>query len=421
MSSPPRGASLSAPPAYSVSKPRLVDRARRELFLRGVAAMWREGVLEIVLPGGEIRTFGTNPAVGRARMTVRDERFFGRAIADGGVGVGESYVEGEWTADDLPTVIALFCLNRARAGASALGYAARWKDRLLHALRGNSRAGARRNISAHYDLGNDFYRLWLDETMAYSCALFAPGDDLRAAQERKYARLAELLDLKPGHRVVEIGTGWGGFAIWVARRFDVRIVTTTISREQHALATERVREAGLADRVTVLDRDFRDLEGSFDRLVSIEMFEAIGRRNFEPFFAQCAALLTPTGRAVVQIITMPDDAFEAYARNVDWIQKYVFPGALVPSTTAMLAAASRSSDLRLRRLEDIGAHYAPTLAAWRQNFFSRLDDVRRLGFDDRFIRLWDYYLASCEGGFRARTLGDVHMVFTRATDVEAVG
>lgn len=420
MSSAPRGAALSSPPSFSVAKPRLIDRARRELFLRGVAAMWREGVLELVLPGGEVRTFGTDDRAGRARLTVTDERFFGRAVADGGVGVGESYVEGEWTADDLPRVIALFCLNRARSGASALAYAARLKDRVLHAFRGNSRTGARKNIEAHYDLGNDFYRLWLDETMAYSCALFAEGDDLRAAQERKYARLAELLELRPGMSLVEIGTGWGGFAIWTARHYDVRITTTTISREQHALATTRVREAGLADRVTVLDRDFRDLDGTFDRLVSIEMFEAIGRKNFEPFFRTCGRLLKPDGRAVFQIITMPDDAFEAYARNVDWIQKYVFPGALVPSVTAMLDAAARASDLRLRSLEDVGLHYAPTLAAWRRNFFARIDDVRALGFDERFIRLWDYYLASCEGGFRARTLGDVHMVFTRATDVAAV-
>ena len=420
MSSAPRGAALSEPPSYSVAKPRLIDRARRELFLRGVAAMWREGVLELVLPGGEVRTFGADDRAGRARLTVKDERFFGRAVADGGVGVGESYVEGEWEADDLPRVIALFCLNRARSGTSTLAYAARLKDRVLHAFRGNSRTGARKNIEAHYDLGNDFYRLWLDETMAYSCALFAEGDDLRAAQERKYARLAELLELRPGMSLVEIGTGWGGFAIWTAQHYDVRITTTTISREQHALATTRVHEAGLSDRVTVLDRDFRDLEGTFDRLVSIEMFEAIGRKNFEPFFRTCARLLKSEGRAVFQIITMPDDAFEAYARNVDWIQKYVFPGALVPSVTAMLDAAARASDLRLRALEDVGLHYAPTLAAWRRNFFARIDDVRALGFDDRFIRLWDYYLASCEGGFRARTLGDVHMVFTRATDVASV-
>lgn len=420
MNPTPRGAALSAPPSFSIAKPRLVDRARRELFLRGVDAMWTAGVLELVLPDGSTRTFGSDPTAGRARLVVRSEAFFGRAVAAGGVGVGESYMDGEWTSDDLPTLIALFCLNRAASGRSALAYAAGLKNRLLHALRPNTRDGARKNIGAHYDLGNDFYRLWLDPTMAYSCALWEPGDDLERAQVRKYDRLIERLDVRPGMSVVEIGTGWGGFAIRLARTRDVRVVTTTISVEQRKLALERVAVAGLSDRVTVLDRDFRDLEGRFDRLVSIEMFEAIGRANFKPFFATCGRLLKPDGRAALQIITMPDDRFEEYARNVDWIQKYVFPGALVPSTTATLDAATAASDLRLRSLEDVGAHYAPTLAAWRANFFARLDDVRALGFDERFVRLWDYYLASCEGGFRAGTLGDVHMVFERPAAVRTV-
>jgi cyclopropane-fatty-acyl-phospholipid synthase len=285
---------------------------------------------------------------------------------------------------------------------------------LLHALRRNTRRGARRNIEAHYDLGNDFYALFLDETMSYSCAIFErPDATLREASEAKIDRALRRLGLRPGMRLLEIGSGWGALAIRAARDFGCRVTTTTLSRQQHALATERVRAAGLGDRVEVLLEDYRDLRGTYDRLVSIEMIEAVGWEYYERFFRACADRLAPDGLALVQSITIRDREFERAKREVDFIKKHVFPGGCIPSVAALVDAAGRGGDLGLVGFEEIGLHYATTLRHWRERFLGRRAEARALGHDERFLRLWEYYLAYCEGGFLERAIGNAQLLFAK--------
>ena len=284
----------------------------------------------------------------------------------------------------------------------------------MHALRRNSRAGSRRNIAAHYDLGNDFFRLFLDETLMYSAATYEhPQQSLHDAQLARLDRICHRLELKPTDHLLEIGTGWGGLALHAARHFGCRVTTTTISREQWKLARERVCEAGLQDRIEVLCQDYRDLEGRYDKLVSIEMIEAIGHAYYDTYFARCSQLLKPEGAMLLQAITIPDQRYERARRSVDFIQRYIFPGSCIPSVAALTQSIARASDLRVFDLEDIGPHYATTLAHWRENFRANLSRVRALGYDDQFIRMWEYYLCYCEGGFAERALGDVLMLLVK--------
>jgi cyclopropane-fatty-acyl-phospholipid synthase len=283
-----------------------------------------------------------------------------------------------------------------------------------HALRRNTRTGSRRNIAAHYDLGNDFFRLFLDSKLMYSSGIFAPGDTLEDASERKLERICQKLELRADDHLVEIGTGWGGMAVHAASRYGCRVTTTTISREQHALASQRVQEAGLGDRVSVLLEDYRDLRGEFDKLVSIEMIEAIGHQYLDTYFGKCASLLKPEGLALIQAITIEDERYEQALRSVDFIKRHVFPGSFIPCVSAMVGSAAGAGKLRLLNLEDFGPSYAETLRHWRLRFLSRLDEVRAQGFDERFIRLWEFYLCYCEGGFLERSISDVHLLFARA-------
>jgi cyclopropane-fatty-acyl-phospholipid synthase len=286
--------------------------------------------------------------------------------------------------------------------------------RAWHALRRNTRSGSRQNIAAHYDLGNPLFSLFLDRSLMYSSAVFASEDEsLEVAAKRKLQRICEKLQLSPADHVVEIGTGWGGFAIHAASRFGCRVTTTTISREQFDLAVQRVHAAGLAERVTVLLKDYRDLEGQYDKLVSIEMIEAIGHQYLDTYFATCASLLKPDGMALIQAITIEDHRYQQALKAVDFIKRYIFPGSFIPSVSAMTGAMARSSDLRLFNLEDIGPSYALTLRHWRQRFLARLPEVRALGYPDRFIRMWEFYLCYCEGGFLERSIGDVQLLLTR--------
>jgi cyclopropane-fatty-acyl-phospholipid synthase len=286
--------------------------------------------------------------------------------------------------------------------------------RAWHALRPNTRGGSRRNIAAHYDLGNDFFALFLSPDLMYSSALWEGDDDtLEQASTRKLEAVCRQLQLQPGDRVVEIGTGWGGFALHAARHYGCHVTTTTISREQHALATRRVAEAGLQDRVTLLREDFRDLRGTYDKLASIEMVEAIGARNLDAYFAKIGALLHPGGRALVQAITIEDHRYAQALGSVDFIKRHVFPGSFIPSVAALVAAKARASDLALDALSDFGPSYARTLQAWRQRFLAQLPQVRAQGFDERFVRLWEYYLAYCEGGFRERSIGVAHLALRK--------
>jgi cyclopropane-fatty-acyl-phospholipid synthase len=284
----------------------------------------------------------------------------------------------------------------------------------IHALRRNSRNGSRRNIAAHYDLGNDFFRLMLDDTLMYSAATFEhAGQSLYDAQIARLDHICRKLELKPDDHLLEIGTGWGGLALHAARNYGCRVTTTTISREQWKLARERVHEAGLEQRVEVLCEDYRDLTGTYDKLVSIEMIEAIGHQYYDTYFKRCSELLTPRGAMLLQAITIADQRYEQARRSVDFIQRYIFPGSCIPSVSALTSSIARASDLRVFDLADIGPHYATTLAHWRQNFRANLPRIRALGYDENFIRMWEYYLCYCEGGFAERVLGDVQMLLVK--------
>jgi cyclopropane-fatty-acyl-phospholipid synthase len=282
---------------------------------------------------------------------------------------------------------------------------------VLHAISRNTRTGSSRNIAAHYDIGNDFFERFLDPTMMYSCAVFERDDmTLEEAQVAKLDRLCRKLDLKPTDHLLEIGTGWGGLALHAARRYGCRVTTTTISREQHALARDRIAAAGLSDRITLRLDDYRDLDGRYDRLVSVEMIEAVGHHYFDTFFRRCGELLLPGGTMVLQAITIDDRQYAAARDSVDFIKRHIFPGCCIPSVTAMVESTTRASSLRVVDLEDIGPHYATTLAAWRENLFANADGIRACGYPETLLRMWHFYLSYCEGGFAERALGDVQLV-----------
>jgi cyclopropane-fatty-acyl-phospholipid synthase len=356
------------------------------------------------------------PPLPTVHLTVRDPGFYRAVAMRGSVGAGEAYIDGLWDCDDLVGLVRLLVRNRDRLDAMETGPArvGGWALRAWHALRPNTRGGSRRNIAAHYDLGNDFFALFLSPDLMYSSALWEGADDtLEAASTRKLEQVCRQLQLQPGDRVVEIGTGWGGFALHAARHHGCHVTTTTISREQHALASRRVAEAGLQDRVTLLREDFRDLSGTYDKLASIEMVEAIGARNLEAYFAKIGALLRPGGLALVQAITIEDHRYAQALASVDFIKRHVFPGSFIPSVAALVAAKARASDLALDALADFGPSYARTLHAWRQRFLASLPQVRALGFDARFARLWEFYLAYCEGGFLERSIGVAHLTLRK--------
>jgi cyclopropane-fatty-acyl-phospholipid synthase len=369
----------------------------------------------VLREGAETCRFGGGDGP-EVEVQVHDSAFYAELAFGGSVGAGESYMLGHWSASNLTAVMRLLLRNR-RAMDTLEGGIARISTPLrtaAHWLHRNTRAGSRRNISAHYDIGNDFYRLFLDDTMMYSCALFErPGMTLAEAQAAKLDTVCRKLELGPRDHVLEIGTGWGGFALHAAGRYGCKVTTTTISPSQHALAEERIRAAGLQHRITVLQKDYRDLDGTYDKLVSIEMIEAVGHQYYGEFFARCAALLAPGGHMLLQAINIADRRYERARREVDFIKRYIFPGCCIPSVTALAGAMTASSDLRIVHLEDIGLHYATTLARWRENFIGNGMRVRALGYPDSFIRMWEFYLCYCEGGFAERALGDVQMVLER--------
>lgn len=351
-----------------------------------------------------------------AMVQVHDERFWSAVALRGGVGAGEAYAHGWWTSEDPTTVVRLFVRNRpAMEGLEGgLALISRPLMSTYHALRRNTHSGSRANISAHYDLSNDFFGLFLDETMTYSCGIFAqPETTMREASVAKIDLICRKLGLRPSDHLLEIGTGWGALAIHAAREYGCRVTTTTISRRQHELATERVRAAGLAERVTLLTEDYRHLSGSYDKITSVEMIEAVGHRYFDEFFRRCSALLRPDGRMLLQAITIADQHYESALRSVDFIQRHIFPGSCIPSVTALCNSMTKASDLRLVALEDIGQHYVRTLAQWRRNLRSRWTEARALGFGEELLRSWEFYFCYCEGGFAERQLSDVQMILER--------
>jgi cyclopropane-fatty-acyl-phospholipid synthase len=378
------------------------------------------------LPDGEVRVIedGRTRVFGRrsthcglsATIEVRHPQFWADAAFGGTVGAGESYIRGDWTCGDLTALVRIMVVNRDWMNSmdSRLAMVSAPLRRILHWLNHNSPQGSRRNIAAHYDLGNDLFRLFLDETMAYSCGIFeTPDSTLHEASVAKFDAVCRKLDLRPGESVVEIGTGWGGFAVHAAKHYGVHVTTTTISREQHDYAAALVAREGLGGRVTLLLDDYRDLTGTHDKLVSIEMIEAVGHRYLDTYLGKVSSLLKPDGAALIQAITLQDQHYEQALKSVDFIQRFIFPGSFIPSVSAIVDSARRSTDMKLFHLEDIGPHYATTLAAWRERFMSRLPEVRSLGYPDEFIRMWEFYLCYCEGGFVERQLGDVHALFTK--------
>jgi cyclopropane-fatty-acyl-phospholipid synthase len=389
----------------------------RSLVHRGMRSLGAGSLT--IHDGAAIDRYGTTDAATdqRATLTVHDARFYRRVALGGSLGAAESYLRGEWSTPDLTGLLQLFVRNLPAADEMEGGLARLTTPlaRLWHRLRSNSRTGSRKNIHAHYDLGNEFFEMFLDETMTYSCGIFERDDATMAEASRaKLDRICRKLELTPDDHVLEIGTGWGSFAIHAAGHYGCRVTTTTISREQHDLAAARIREAGLEDRIDLRLQDYRDLDGVYDKLVSIEMIEAVGHEYLGEFFRRCADLLKPDGRMVLQAITMPDQRYDQYRRSVDFIQRFVFPGSCVPSVAAMMNANAASSDLKLAHLEEFGAHYATTLRRWREAFFASSDEVRAQAYPESFIRLWEYYLCYCEAGFAERYIGAVQMTLHKS-------
>jgi cyclopropane-fatty-acyl-phospholipid synthase len=394
-------------------------------FLDGLAARavrarlsgLRHGQITLV-DGTRHEHYGQRTETCPLNVTVRvhDPRFYSELAFGGSIGAGEAYMQEYWSVNDLTALVRILLCNRELLDGMETGLARLTGplQKALHWLNRNTRDGSRRNIAAHYDLGNEFFALFLDSTMMYSSAIFDhPRMTLEQAQVARLDRICRKLDLKPTDHLLEIGTGWGGMAIHAAQHYGCRVTTTTISREQHALAIERVHQAGLGDRVTVLLEDYRDLAGQYDKLVSIEMIEAVGHQFYDTYFSQCGRLLKPDGLMLLQAITIADQRYEAARKSVDFIQRHIFPGSTIPSVTAMSNSITRASDLRLVHLEDIGPHYATTLRMWRENFFRKLESIRALGYPENFLRMWEFYLCYCEGGFEERAIGDVHMLLAK--------
>jgi len=385
--------------------------ARRAVYSR--LEQLTEGRLTLV-HHDHIAVFGSGDGPS-ATVTVYDADFFVSVLLGGHLGAAESFTEGGWVVDDLTALMHVFLRNREVLDGLESGLARLVQPvrAAAHALHRNTRMGSKRNILAHYDLGNGLFSQFLDETMTYSCGIFPlHGSSMRDASVEKYDRLCRKLELTADDHVLEIGTGWGGFAIHAASTYGCRVTTTTISPEQYELATERIAAAGLRERITVLRQDYRDLEGTYDKLVSIEMIEAVGHQYFGTYFAQCAKLLKPDGRAAIQAITIQDRYYDSARRSVDFIKRYIFPGSCIPAVS-VLAAAAAPTDLRLVHLEDITPHYAETLRRWRERFFDNWSSINALGYDERFKRLWNFYFCYCEAGFDAAVLGNVQLVFAK--------
>lgn len=397
---------------------RAVDRVRLEAILRVVRQL-RRGTLDLTLPDGGTETVRGGEPGPRAALQIRDAKVLDRYLRHGSVGFAEGYIAGEWDTPHLADLLELLDRNCDAWGRGYFGpVLTRFLARLQHWLRRNSKTGSQRNIHAHYDLGNDFFAAWLDPSMTYSAALFderqaSERADLEAAQQAKYRHLCRMIELRPGQHLLEIGSGWGGFALTAAGEFGARVTSITISRAQHELASARVAAAGLGERVEIRFQDYRDVQGSFDRIASIEMFEAVGEAYWPTFFKKVSSTLVPGGVAGLQIITIADRHFESYRRGSDFIQQYIFPGGMLPSTGA-LAEHTRRVGLEITRKVAFGGDYARTLALWGERFETAWDGIRQLGFDERFRRVWRYYLGYCEAGFRSGSTDVVQLALRRS-------
>ena len=395
---------------------RLIDRVARKALL-GRLQKITFGEIRVIDSYGDL-TFGdqqpsNDPGV---QIDVVDPTFYSEVVFGGTVAAGEAYMQGYWRCSNLTNLIRIMVRNR-QVLDDLHGPLTRFKEILLravHWLNRNSQAGSKRNIKAHYDLGNDMFETFLDPSMMYSSAYY-PEDSstLNQAAEAKLKRICDKLQLSSADHVIEIGTGWGGFAIYAASNYGCKVTTTTISQQQHAMAEKRIAAAGLEDKITLLMQDYRDLEGCYDKLVSIEMIEAVGHQFLDTYFAKCSSLLKPNGIMLIQAITIADQNYDRAIKSVDFIQRFIFPGGFIPSVSAIANSIKKATDLRLFHLEDIGPHYATTLEHWRQRFFDNIEQVKAMGYSEQFVRMWEFYLCYSEGGFIERVLGDAQLVFIK--------
>ncbi|MCS3902347.1 cyclopropane-fatty-acyl-phospholipid synthase [Methylohalomonas lacus] len=392
-----------------------IDRWLRQRIIDSLAAL--QGGRVTLQEGDQAQTLGDDdPQALQATIEVIDPAFYRQVALGGSVGAGEAYMAGHWRCTELTTLIRILARNRALLDRLEGGTA--WVSSLankgLHWLNRNSSKGSRKNIAAHYDLGNDLFERMLDQTMMYSCAFFEHSyDSLQQASLNKLDRICRKLELSPDDHVIEIGAGWGGFAIHAARHYGCRVTTTTISQEQYDFAQQRIRAAGLGDRVELLFEDYRKLEGQYDKLVSIEMIEAVGHQYLDTYLKQCSDLLKADGSMLLQAITIEDQRYAHAIKEADFIKRYIFPGSFIPSVAAINQSLARVSDLRLTDLEDIGLHYAQTLRLWREQFFAHQGALEARGYDATFQRMWEFYLCYCEGGFLERSISDVQMLLTK--------
>ena len=403
------------------SKPVLVRRSLYEIFVLRALEGMNKGSLLVTLPDGDVMQFGDKRAEIHATVRIIRPEFFRKCLLYGDVGFGEAYVDGDWETDDITKVISWFLLNVENAPTISGNRRKMWMlnfmkilNRIGHRLRDNTRSGSRKNISEHYDLSNDFFRRVLDVGMTYSSAYFStPELTLEQAQTEKYDRLCRQLRLQPTDHVLEIGSGWGGFAVHAAGVYGCRVTTITVSEQQFRYAEERIRLSGLENRIEIRLQDYREITGSFDKIVSIEMLEAVGDRHMETFFAKCLEVLKKDGLLGLQVITSPDARYDSLRKGVDWIQKHIFPGSLLPSIARINQAINRTGDLSLHDLKDMGLHYARTLHLWRESFNRNIDTILDLGFDTQFARKWNYYFSYCEAAFAMRNINVVQMIYTR--------
>jgi len=397
------------------AKPRLLNQLAKRIVLSKLENM-NKGLLQIV-DDGHIFEFG-DPGFSdlKSTITVRDASFYSSLAFGGSVGVGEAYVRGDWDCNDLTTLVRLFLVNRdvvddVDKGSSKISAII---NKCFHWYNRNTRTGSQRNISAHYDIGNELFELMLDKTMMYSSAVYAESDSsLEEASINKMERLCQKLELTEQDHLLEIGTGWGGLAIYAASHYGCQVTTTTISRQQYDYAHNLIIQNGLEDKITLLLEDYRDLQGQYDKLVSVEMIEAVGLEHLDIYFEKCSSLLKPEGLMCLQAITIQDQRYEQAKNEVDFIQKYIFPGGSLPSITAISEALTGSTDMSIYDIDDIGRHYGRTLHDWRERFFQSENRVRSLGYDESFIRLWEFYLCYCEGGFMERSISTIQAVISK--------
>lgn len=396
----------------------------RKIVLQILSKM-NKGELQVTFPEGEAKTFGGEDKSVKANIKIINPHFYKRIVLFGDIGFGEAYVDGDWETDSITNVISWMILN-VENNPAVSGSGSKFSpisllkilNRTYHKLNMNTKMKSKKNISEHYDLNNDFFKLWLDESMTYSSAIFTDGnEDLHKAQIEKYDRICRELKIKPSDHILEIGSGWGGFSIYVAENYGCRVTTTTISEEQFKYAKNLIAEKKLGNKIEILLKDYRELSGSYDKIVSIEMLEAVGHEFLPKYFAKINDVLKPDGAAALQVITSQDSNYNQLRKGVDWIQKHIFPGSLLPSIAAINSAVNKTSNLYLHDLKNFGLNYARTLKMWREKFNARLSDVYKLNFDNSFIRKWNYYLSYCEAAFAMRNISVVQIIYTRPNNM----